>query len=103
MNRVRLLVFNPVLSVLDDRAEDPWGMQGMPMASVRADLGTTANGSALARQAGIIRTSDGVMLGVSLVVISPVGDAEAVKTAATLIGHQLRIQAIGFNTGGCRG
>lgn len=92
----------PVLSKLDDRVDDPWGMQGMPMAWVRADLGTVATGSVLARQGGLIRTSDGVMLGVSLVVISPGGDTRAATTAATLIARQVRIQALGFGPGGCR-
>ncbi len=91
----------PVLSKLNDPADNPWGLQGMPMARARADTGFLPNGSAVARQAGLVRTRDGVTLGVAIVAIDPTGDIDQTREALTRIAGRLRPDAVGFVAGGC--
>lgn len=91
----------PVLSKLNDPAEEPWGLQTTPLSYSKGATGEMGNGSLLVRQFGLIRLADGTQLGIAMAVSTTGDDADDGRDAITELANAVRRLATGFEPRSC--
>lgn len=92
---------HPVLSRLNDPADDPWGLQTIPMTYSKGAWGHTPNGDTMVRQFGVIRLHDGTLLGIAMAAAGTWEDVAAGQGAITELSTAVRRLATGFNAPNC--
>lgn len=91
---------HPVLSQLNDRTPDPWGLQTLPLSYAKGGWGELANGETMVRQFGLIRLRGGQLLGISMAAVGG-DDPDAGKQALTELAGQVRQISPGTFASGC--
>lgn len=92
---------HPVLSKLNDPADDPWGLQTIPMAYAKGDWGTMGNGDTLVRQFGIMRLADSTQVGIAMAVSGQFTDPAVGQGAITELTNATRRLATGIAPPAC--
>lgn len=92
---------NPVLSKLNDPADNPWGLQTLPMSYSKGAWGVTSNGGMLVRQFGLIRLADGNTVGIAMAASQASEDPAVGRAAITELSNQVRRLATGFDDARC--
>jgi len=92
---------HPVLSKLNDPADDPWGLQTIPMTYAKGDWGTMVNGDTLVRQFGIIRLTDSTQAGIAMAVSGQFTDPSVGQGAITELANVTRRLATGIASPTC--
>lgn len=97
----RGLANHPILSQMNDRKVDPWGMDTLPMSQVIGGGGPAADGNAEVRQMGLIYLHDGTRVSVAIAISAPADRADQARAIAGEIAYAIRAQATGFQPPHC--
>lgn len=92
---------HPVLSKLNDPADDPWGLQTIPMTYSKGAWGKTSNSDTLVRQFGLLRLADSTTVGIAMAVSGAADDPSVGKAAITELSNAARRLASGFYSPNC--
>lgn len=92
---------SPVLSKLNDPADEPWGLQTTPLSHAKGAWGDLGNGSTLVRQFGLIRLTDGNTVGIAMAASTLDSDPADAQAAITELSNHVRRLASGFETRAC--